>query len=119
MQGDEFRELGQALRDGRLNDLPLTEAERLLLEYVGTVTRHAYRVTDDQVDGLREVGWSDEQIAETTYVAALFNVFVRLADAFDIHPDAIMDPDGIPGAVTGGPSSGSADPDLAGSADTE
>ena len=26
--------------------------------------------------------------------------FVRLADAFDIHPPAIMDPDGVPSAVT-------------------
>lgn len=31
-------------------------------------------------------GLTDEQIAEATYDAALFNLFVRLADAFDIHP---------------------------------
>ncbi len=103
MQGDEFGELGRALRDGRLEELPVSAEERLLLAYVGTVTRHAYRVTDGQVQELRHVGWRDEQIAEATYIAALFSVFVRLADAFDIHPDAAMDPDGIPWAVTHGP----------------
>ncbi|MDP9073651.1 MAG: hypothetical protein M3N98_05640 [Actinomycetota bacterium] len=102
-QGEEYSGLGQALRDGRLHDLPVTDAERLLLEYVGTVARHAYQVTDGQVEDLRVVGWSDEQIAEATYVAALFSVFVRLADAFDIHPDPSMDPDGVPRAVTDGP----------------
>jgi alkylhydroperoxidase family enzyme len=103
LQGDEYNEIGQALRDGRLDELPVSEPERLLLNYVETVTRHAYRVTDAQVDDLRQSGWSDEQIAEATYVTALFSVFVRLADAFDIHPGATMDPDGIPRAVVRGP----------------
>jgi alkylhydroperoxidase family enzyme len=101
LQGEEFTELGQALRDGRLDDLPINDAERLLLEFVGTLTKHAYRITDEQVEGLRQVGWSDEQIAEAAYDGALFNLFVRLADAFDIHPPPVLDPDGVPKAVTG------------------
>lgn len=101
MQGQEYTELGQALRAGRLDDLPVTDAERLLLEFVGTLTRHAYRITDEQVDGLRQAGWTDEQIAEAVYDGALFNLFVRLADAFDIHPPPVFDPDGVPRAVTG------------------
>ena len=70
-----------------------------MLEFVGTVTLHAYRVSDGQIQGLREVGWTDPQIAEAVYDAALFNLFVRLADAFDIHPPETMDPDGIPPAI--------------------
>ena len=100
MQGEEYGELGQALRDGRLDDLPVSEAERLLLEFVRTLTLHAYRITDEQVDGLREAGWTDEQIAEAVYDGALFNLFVRLADAFDIHPPPVLDADGVPKAVT-------------------
>ena len=100
MQGEEYSELGQALRDGRLDDLPVSDAERLLLEFVGTLTRHAYRITDEQVAGLRQAGWTDEQVAEAVYDGALFNLFVRLADAFDIHPPPILDPDGVPKAVT-------------------
>ena len=101
MQGEEYNEAGQALRDGRLDDLPVSDAERLLLEFVGTLTLHAYRITDEQVDGLRQAGWTDEQIAEAVYDGALFNLFVRLADAFDIHPPPVLDPDGVPRAVTG------------------
>jgi len=101
LQGEEYNEAGQALRDGRLDDLPVSDAERLLLEFVGTLTLHAYRITDEQVDGLRQAGWTDEQIAEAVYDGALFNLFVRLADAFDIHPPPVLDPDGVPRAVTG------------------
>ncbi len=100
MQGEQFSEVAEALRDGDLDRAPVSPAERLLLEFVGTLTRHAYRITDDQVQDLRDVGWTDAQIAEAVYVGALFNLFVRLADAFDIHPPAIMDPGGVPAAVT-------------------
>jgi len=100
LQGEQFSETAKALRDGDLDRAPVSAAERLLLEFVGTLTRHAYRITDEQVQGLRDVGWTDAQIAEAVYDGALFNLFVRLADAFDIHPPAAMDPDGVPGAVT-------------------
>jgi alkylhydroperoxidase family enzyme len=52
------------------------------------------------VQALRDAGWSDPQIAEAVYVGALFNLFVRLADAFDIHPPATMDAGGVPRAVS-------------------
>ena len=100
MQGEQYRDIANALREGDLDKAPVSPAERLLLELVGTLTRHAYRVTDKQVQALRDVGWSEPQIAEAVYDAALFNLFVRLADAFDIHPPAVMDPDGVPAAVT-------------------
>ena len=100
MQGEQYSEVAKALRDGDLDRAPISRAERLLLEFVGTLTRHAYRISDEQVQALRDVGWTDAQIAEAVYDGALFNLFVRLADAFDIHPPAIMDADGIPAAVT-------------------
>jgi alkylhydroperoxidase family enzyme len=100
LQGEQFGAVAQALRDGDLDRAPISPAERLLLEFVGTLTRHAYRITDEQVQGLRDAGWSDPQIAEAVYVGALFNLFVRLADAFDIHPPAMMDANGVPRAVT-------------------
>ena len=99
MQGKEFEGAAAALRDGDLDAAGLAQPERLLLEFVGTISQAAYRVTDEQVQGLREVGWTDEQIAEAAYVAALFSMFVRLADTFGIEPPAIYEPDGIPGAV--------------------
>jgi alkylhydroperoxidase family enzyme len=100
LQGEQFTETAQALRDGDLDRASISPAERLLMEFVGTLTRHAYRITDEQVQGLRNVGWTDAQIAEAVYDGALFNFFVRLADAFGIHPPDMMDPDGVPAAIT-------------------
>ncbi len=96
MQGEQYSETAQALRAGDLGRAPITPAERLLLELVGTLTRHASRITDEQVQGLRDVGWSEAQIAEAVYDGALFNLFVRLADAFDIHPPEMLDPQRLP-----------------------
>jgi alkylhydroperoxidase family enzyme len=101
LQGEQFTETANALRDGDLDRAPVTPAERLLLQFVETLTRHAYKITNEQVEGLREAGWSEPQIAEAVYIGSLFAMFVRLADAFDIHPPPMMDPGGVPKAVTG------------------
>ena len=100
MQGKQFEGVADALRDGDLDSAGLAPPERLLLEFAGTISGAAHRVTDEQVQGLREVGWTDEQIAEAAYVAALFSLFVRLADTFGIEPPAAYEPTGIPGAIT-------------------
>jgi alkylhydroperoxidase family enzyme len=100
LQGVEFGQAAQALRDGDIDAAGLDRPHRLLLDFVETITTAAYRVTDEQVQALRDVGWSDEQIAEAAYDAALFNLFVRLADTFGIEPPAMYEPDGIPKAVT-------------------
>jgi alkylhydroperoxidase family enzyme len=99
LQGEQFAGVAEALRDGDLEAAGLPPAERLLLEFAATITRAAYKVTDEQVEGLRGVGWTDEQIAEAAYVAALFNLFVRLADTFGIEPPAVYEPNGVPRAA--------------------
>ena len=100
MQGEQYSKAAAALRDGNLEAANLTPKHRLLLEFVETLTRHAYRITDEQVNRLREAGWTDAQIAEAVYDGALFNLFVRLADAFDIHPDPSFDAAGVPGVIS-------------------
>ncbi len=100
MQGEQYSQAAAALRDGDLDAADLTPKHRLLLEFVETLTRHAYRITDEQVQRLREAGWADAQIAEAVYDGALFNLFVRLADAFDIHPDPSYDATGVPGVLS-------------------
>ena len=94
-----FGPVAEALRNGDLDAAGLDRPHRLLLDFVETITRHAYRVTDEQVQELRDAGWSDEQIAEAAYDAALFNLFVRLADTFGIEPPAVYEPNGIPPAA--------------------
>jgi hypothetical protein len=87
LQGEKFSQAAQALRNGDVEGAALDQPHRLLLEFVKTITEHAYRVTD-------------EQIAEAAYDAALFNLFVRLADTFGIEPPAMYEPGGIPSAAT-------------------
>jgi alkylhydroperoxidase family enzyme len=99
LQDKTYEPVAQAIRDGNLAAANLDHPHRLLLDFIETVTRHAYRVTDEQVQSLRDAGWTDEQIAEAVYVAALFNLFVRLADAFNIEPPAMYEPGGVPDAA--------------------
>lgn len=55
------------------------------------MTRHAYRVTDEEVQGLRDAGWTDPQIAECVYITALFAFFNRVADAFGLEDPRYFD----------------------------
>jgi hypothetical protein len=87
LQGDEHSEAAAAIREGDLDNANVTPAERKLLEFVETLTKEAYKITDEQVQELRDVGWSDEQIAEAVYDGALFNFFVRVAERLR-HPPA-------------------------------
>ena len=74
----------EALARGDLGSAPVSGAERALLGTVETITRHAYRTTDAEIQALRDHGWTDPQIAEMVYIAALFAFFNRVADAFGI-----------------------------------
>ncbi len=73
-----------ALARGDLEAAGLPEADRALLRLVEKVTRHAYRVTDEDAQALRALGWTDPQLAEAVYITALFAFFNRVADAFGI-----------------------------------
>lgn len=99
MQGETYTRAAQALREGDLDAADLDTKHRKLLDFVETITRHAYKVTDEMVQGLRDEGWTDEQIAEAAYDTALFNLFTRLADTFAIEPPAMYEPDGVPPAA--------------------
>jgi uncharacterized peroxidase-related enzyme len=83
--GEPYDETARSLRAGALDLALLTPAERLLLEFVDRLTRNAHAITDEQVQGLRDMGWTDAQIAETVYVGAVSNMIVRLADAFGLE----------------------------------
>jgi alkylhydroperoxidase family enzyme len=73
-----------ALARGELAAAEVPENERALLALMEKITRHAYRVTDADVQGLRDQGWTDPQVAEAVYITALFAFFNRVADAFGI-----------------------------------
>lgn len=62
----------------------MTPAERALLDYAGLITTAAHRSTPADVQKLRDVGWTEDQIAEAVYVTAIFAFFNRVADAFGV-----------------------------------
>ncbi len=76
----------EAILEGKLDDADLTPAERTLLDYVKLVTQDAPRTTPEDVQKLRDAGWSENQIAEGVYITALFAFFNRVADAFGVPP---------------------------------
>jgi len=55
-----------------------------LLDYVKLITEAAYRSTAEDVDKVRNAGWTEDQIAEAVYITAMFAFFNRVADAFGI-----------------------------------
>jgi alkylhydroperoxidase family enzyme len=57
-----------------------------LLDYAQLITEAAYRSTPEDVEKLRGVGWTEDQIAEAVYITAMFAFFNRVADAFGVPP---------------------------------
>jgi alkylhydroperoxidase family enzyme len=78
-------EITAALFKGNLAAAPVTDAERALLTFVELVTRHAYKTTPEDVQRVRDAGWTEPQIAEGVYITAMFAFFNRVADAFGLE----------------------------------
>jgi uncharacterized peroxidase-related enzyme len=65
----------QALRD--VDRSPLSDKDKLLLRFVGKVTKDLPAVQADDVARLREAGWDDEAIYFAITACALFNFYNR------------------------------------------
>jgi alkylhydroperoxidase family enzyme len=74
-----------AIRRADLDHASISSEERVLLGLVKLLTETAYRCQDEDVQKLREVGWTDPQIAEAVYITAMFAFFNRVADAFGLE----------------------------------
>ncbi len=70
--------------EGNLDEAGLTTAERALMEYTKLITDAAYGSTAEDVQKLRDLGWTENQIAEAVYIIAMFAFFNRVADAFGV-----------------------------------
>jgi alkylhydroperoxidase family enzyme len=81
----------QAIANGKLEEAGLNPAERALLDYVTKVTEAAYRTTNEDVQCLRDHGWTEPQIGEAVYITAMFAFFNRVADAFGIAPQGYLE----------------------------
>ena len=72
--------------EGKIDEASLTPAEYALLQYAKSITDAAYRSTAEDVQQLRDRGWTEDQISEAVYIIAMFAFFNRVADAFGIPP---------------------------------
>jgi alkylhydroperoxidase family enzyme len=82
-----------AMVDGDLENAGLTAKELALFLYVRKVTEAAPRTTPADVQKLRDAGWTEPQIAEAVYVTAMFAFLNRVADAFGISPQGLLEMD--------------------------
>jgi alkylhydroperoxidase family enzyme len=66
---------------------PISEQDRVMLDYVAQLTRDATRITPEHHERLRVVGFDDKGILQITLIASWFNYINRVADALGVGRD--------------------------------
>jgi uncharacterized peroxidase-related enzyme len=66
---------------------PISDAERVMVEYVVQLTEDATGVSPAHHDRLRAAGFDDRGILQITLIASWFNYINRVADALGIGRD--------------------------------
>ena len=68
--------------------LDLEEKVQAMLEYVEKITLSASTIISEDVDHLRQVGWSDREILDIALVSSYYNFRCRMADSLGVEIDA-------------------------------
>ena len=76
----------RALQDD-YKSAPISEQNRVMLDYVVQVTKDATRISPKDHEGLRAVGFDDKGILQITLIASWFNYINRVADALGVGRD--------------------------------
>ncbi|HEV8186865.1 MAG TPA: hypothetical protein VGP83_03895 [Pyrinomonadaceae bacterium] len=66
---------------------PISEQERVMLDYVVQITRDATRISPADHERLRSAGFDDKGILQITLIASWFNYINRVADALGVGRD--------------------------------
>ncbi|HET6670485.1 MAG TPA: hypothetical protein VFH15_09655 [Pyrinomonadaceae bacterium] len=66
---------------------PISEQDRVMLDYVVQLTKDATGVSRQDHEGLRSVGFDDRGILQITLIASWFNYINRVADALGVGRD--------------------------------
>jgi len=77
------QELVAALEDDYRN-APISEQEKVMLDYVVQITRDATRISPVDHERLRAAGFDDKGILQITLIASWFNYINRVADALGV-----------------------------------
>ncbi len=63
---------------------PISEQDRVMLDFVIQLTRDATRISPQDHERLRGVGFDDRGILQITLIASWFNYINRVADALGV-----------------------------------
>lgn len=63
---------------------PISDQEKVMLDYVVQITRDATRISPADHERLRSVGFDDKGILQITLIASWFNYINRVADALGV-----------------------------------
>ena len=63
---------------------PISEQDRVMLDYVAQLTRDATRIGPEYHEALRAAGFDDRGILQITLIASWFNYINRVADALGV-----------------------------------
>ena len=77
------KELVAALEDD-YRKAPISEQEKVMLDYVVQITRDATRISPADHERLRAAGFDDKAILQITLIASWFNYINRVADALGV-----------------------------------
>ena len=83
--------VARKLMAGEIDEAAISEAERQLLLYLGKVNGESFKASKEDVERLRGLGWSDNQIAEAVHVAAMMGLCNRVANAFGLPAQGFLE----------------------------
>ena len=66
---------------------PISEQDRMMLDYVAQITRDATKISKANHERLRATGFDDRAILQITLIASWFNYINRVADALGVGRD--------------------------------
>jgi alkylhydroperoxidase family enzyme len=75
--------LARAIRDDHKR-APISEQDHVMLDYVAQLTSDATRISREDHDRLRSVGFDDVAILQITLIASWFNYINKAADALGV-----------------------------------
>ena len=64
---------------------PISDAQKVLFAFVEKVNRNSNQIRCEDVEEVKQAGWSDEAIYDAVTVCALFNFYNRWIDATGVH----------------------------------
>ena len=83
--GFDAGQLEAVIRD--YHNAGLTPLEVAVMEFAEKLTLHAYTIQIKDVQKLRDIGLSDEEILDVAMASAMRNFFSKITDALGVEPD--------------------------------